>query len=497
MHNTNTHEVQQDSISAAIESRTLSAEQENALKHMTDSNQISALVGIAGAGKSYTLGAAREAWEGSGYKVIGAALSGKAAQGLQESADIKSDTIHATLKNLEKGDLQLDEKTVLVIDEAGMVGSRQTAKLIQHARESGAKLVLVGDHKQLQPIDAGGAFKAIQSKIGAAEMTENRRQKEQWAAEAANNIRSGSALKALTEYQQRGQLYINSDTREANQALVSRWNQNINDISDIKNNLILASTKKEVQALNTLARESMEEKGLLGASTQITTTTGKLEISEGDRILFNRNNKYLGVKNGTLGNVERISSTQILIKTDDGNKINLYGSDYEHVSHGYAVTTHKSQGVTVQNSFILNSGSMASSELSYVQMSRHKNEAHLFIDRQNFESQLRTELYNAEPTEKMAALAEQVAAEQQIALPGEARQDFWSCREFLNEHASNELLKKEDAELLQQVSEKLGREQEKESTLDYAQVPEPQQEQELEQQHEAEQELEMEMEMEM
>lgn len=497
MNNTTTHEVKADSIDSAIKSRTLSAEQQAALEHMTDSKQISALVGIAGAGKSYTLGAAREAWESSGYKTIGAALSGKAAQGLQESAEIKSDTIHATLKNLESGDLQLDEKTVLVIDEAGMAGSRQTAKLIQHAQESGAKLVLVGDHKQLQPIDAGGAFKAIQNKIGAAEMVENRRQKEQWAAEAANNIRSGSALKALNEYQRRGNLHIESDTQEASQNLVKTWNQNINDISDIKENLILASTKKEVRSLNELARQSMQERGMLGASAQIQTESGKLEISEGDRILFNRNNKYLGVKNGTLGHVERISSTQILIKTDDGNKINLYGSDYEHVSHGYAVTTHKSQGVTVQNSFILNSGAMASSELSYVQMSRHKNEAHLFIDRKNFENQLRTELYSAEPTERMAALAEQVAAERQIELPGEARQDFWQCREFLNEYASNELLKKEDAELLQQVSEKLGREREKESTLDYVQVPEPTQEQERQHEPEPEPELEMEMEMEM
>jgi Ti-type conjugative transfer relaxase TraA len=497
MHNSATHEVQQDSISAAIESRTLSEEQENALRHMTSSSQISALVGIAGAGKSYTLGAAREAWESSDYKVIGAALSGKAAQGLQESADIKSNTIHATLKNLETGDLTLDEKTVVVVDEAGMVGSRQTSKLMQHAQDAGAKLVLVGDHKQLQPIDAGGAFKAVQAKIGSAEMVENRRQREQWAADAANNIRNGSALKALNEYQQRDQLHIGKDTQAASQDLVNKWNQNINSISDIKENLILASTKKEVKALNELARQSMQERGMLGASTHIQTTAGKLEISEGDRILFNRNNKFLGVKNGTLGHVERISTTQILVKTDDGNMVNLYGSDYEHVSHGYAVTTHKSQGVTVQNSFILNSGAMASSELSYVQMSRHKNEAHLFIDRQNFENSLRTELYSAEPTEKMSALAEQIATERQLELPGEARQDFWSCREFLNEHASNELLKKEDAELLQQVSEKLGREREKESTLDYVQAPEPRQEQEREPEPQAEPELEMEMEMEM
>jgi len=487
MHNTTTHAVKADSIESAVKSRTLSEEQENALRHMTSNNQISALVGIAGAGKSYTLGAAREAWESSDYKVIGAALSGKAAQGLQESSDIKSDTIHATLKNLESGELKLDEKTVLVIDEAGMVGSRQTAKLIEHAQDSGAKLVLVGDHKQLQPIDAGGAFKAIQSKIGSAEMVENRRQKEQWAATAADNIRSGSALKALNEYQQRGNLHIESDTQEASQNLVNKWNQNINNISDMKENLILASTKKEVKALNELARESMQERNMLGASTHIQTEGGKLEISEGDRVLFNRNNKYLGVKNGTLGHVERISSTQILIKTDDNKMINLYGSDYEHVSHGYAVTTHKSQGVTVDNTFILNSGAMASSELSYVQMSRHKNEAHLFIDRQNFESQLRTELYSAEPTERMTALAEQIAAEKQLELSQDAKQDFWSCREFLNEHASSELLKKEDAELLQQVAQKLGREQEKESTLDYEQVQKPELEPELE--------LEMEMEM--
>jgi len=498
MNNTTTHEVKADSIDSAIKSRTLSAEQENALRHMTDSNQISALVGIAGAGKSYTLGAAREAWESSGYKTIGAALSGKAAQGLQESADIKSDTIHATLKNLESGDLKLDEKTVLIVDEAGMVGSRQTAKLIQHAQESGAKLVLVGDHKQLQPIDAGGAFKAIQNKIGAAEMVENRRQKEQWAAQAANQVRDGDTLKALSEYQKRGHLHMSQNSKEASENLINAWNNNISDTEDVKKNLIMGATRKEVAELNEIARGKMEEKKLLGASTHIQTAEhGKLEISEGDRLLFTRNNGYLGVKNGTLGQVERISSTQILVRTDNGNTLNLYGSDYDHIQRGYAVTTHKSQGDTVDNTFILNSGVMASSDLTYVQLSRQRNEAHLFIDRQNFENTLRTELYNAEPTQKMAALAGQVAAEQQIELPGEARQDFWSCREFLNEHASNELLKKEDAELLQQVSQKLGQEREKESTLDYMQAPEPKQEREPELQQEPEPELEMEMEMEM
>ena len=499
MNQTNTHEIKQNSIEAAVESRTLSAEQETALRHMTSNNQISALVGIAGAGKSYTLGAAREAWESSGYKTIGAALSGKAAQGLQESAEIKSDTIHATLKNLDSGDLKLDAKTVLVIDEAGMVGSRQTAKLIQHAQDAGAKLVLVGDHKQLQPIDAGGAFKAIQNKIWAAEMIENRRQKEQWAANAANQIRSGNALAALAEYQKRGQLHMDQNSEEASQNLVKSWNKNINNISDIKENLILASTKKEVHSLNTIARESMQERNMLGASTQIPTTTGKLEISEGDRILFNRNNKYLGVNNGTLGHVEQITATQILIKTDDGKTINLYGSDYEHVSHGYAVTTHKSQGVTVDNTFILNTGTMASSELSYVQMSRHRNEANLFIDKQNFENQLRIELQDVKPTEKMITITEQIAKEKQINLPENHKTDFWACREFLNENASKELLDKQDAQLLKQVAHKLGREQEKESTLDYRVEDEKlfkteEVEQEL---PEPEQELELELELEM
>jgi len=430
MNTTTNHQITESAIKKAIDSRTLSTEQENALRHMTRPNQISSVVGIAGAGKSYTLGAAREAWESNNYQVIGAALSGKAAQGLEESAAIKSETIHATLKKLDEGELKLTSKTVLVIDEAGMVGSRQTAKLIDYAEQSGAKLVLVGDHRQLQPIDAGGAFKAVQSKIGAVEMTENRRQKEQWAAEAANNIRNGNALEALAEYQQRGLLHIDKDINAASRNLVKNWSVNINSIADVQDNLILASTKKEVAQLNELARQKMQDKGLLGASTQIDTTVGKFEIKEGDRILFGRNNKYLGVKNGTLGHVERITSNQILIKTDAGNMVNLYGSDYEHVSHGYAVTTHKSQGVTVENSFVLSSGQMSSSELSYVQLSRHKNEAQLYT------------------------LSDNIGQALQIQSEADGQQ-------------YDNLMSDEIGDLLKDQAKHMSREREKETTLDY------------------------------
>lgn len=378
LNTTNYHPTKHAAVDAAIDSRTLSEEQEHALRHMTKNNQISCLVGIAGAGKSYTLGAANEAWSNSGYKVFGAALSGKAAEGLQDSANIKSSTIHSTLKELGEGKLKLDKKTVLVIDEAGMVGSRQTSELINHVEKSGAKLVLVGDHRQLQPIDAGGAFKAIESKVGSATMQQNRRQKEQWAAKAANDFRDGNSLKALCEYSERGLLHINDNIDRASINCVATWSKSINSTVDIKNNLMLAAKKTEVRQLNNLAREHMNKNGLLGASVNFPTAAGSLEIKEGDRLLFERNNKYLNVKNGTLGVVERITSNQILIKTDNGHSVNLYGSDYEHIKYGYAVTTHKCQGVTVDQTYVLNTGSMSSSELTYVQMSRHKNEAHLF-----------------------------------------------------------------------------------------------------------------------
>ena len=129
--------------------------------------------GAAGTGKSYVLAAAREALEADGLRVIGAALQGKTADDMQRDAGITSRTLHSLFSGVERGTITLDAKTVLVIDEAGMVGSRQMEKLLGHAQAAGARVRLVGDAWQLHAVDAGDAFRAVSREAAAANRLES------------------------------------------------------------------------------------------------------------------------------------------------------------------------------------------------------------------------------------------------------------------------------------------------------------------------------------
>lgn len=368
-----------EDVERVIIEKTLSGEQAAALRQLAGPGQLACLVGVAGAGKSYTLGAARETWEGAGLRVLGCALGGKAAAGLQDGAGIVSTTIHGLLRDIEEGKQALDPATVLVVDEAGMVGSRQTARLVELAAESGTKLVLVGDHHQLQAIDAGAAFRGIVGAVGAAEMLENRRQRDSWAIDAAKAVRDGDALAALAAYHEHGLLHRSENPQQAAEAMAADWGRAVKNSADLPNHLMLAATRAEVVELNRLAREQLAQRGLLGSSAQLPSGSGQLEVREGDRLIFLRNNNKLDVKNGTLGTITEITERKIVVRTDNGREINLKNSDYEHLAYGYAVTTHKAQGVTVDHSYVLASNNMSGKELAYVQLSRHRDSAHIFI----------------------------------------------------------------------------------------------------------------------
>ena len=202
---------------------TLSGEQQAALRHVTAPRDLGLVIGYAGSGKSAMLGVAREAWEAQGYTVRGAALSGIAAENLEQGSGIASRTIASLEHQWGRGRDQLGAGDVLVIDEAGMIGSRQMERLATAAAEAGAKLVLVGDAQQLQAIEAGAAFRLLTEQHGACEISAVRRQHEDWQRDATRELATGRTGEALARYDQAGMVHA-ADTREAAAgALIERW----------------------------------------------------------------------------------------------------------------------------------------------------------------------------------------------------------------------------------------------------------------------------------
>ena len=362
----------------------LSEEQAQAVRHITQvSGGVACVRGLAGTGKSFMLGRAREAWEAAGFVVLGCALAGKAADGLQKGSGIKSQTLHSLLAELDAGSRVLTESSIIVLDEAGMVGTRQLHRLLQHVNQSGSKLVMVGDHQQLQPIDAGGLFRRISDDVGYATLSDIRRQNDESDRETIKRLISGDAINTIQRLSDAGQLRVERDDQVA-RTMVADWLANRDPLRPGES-LMLAGTRAEVGQLNRLARQQLAEKGLLHSELTIITERGEREFSIGDRIIFGRNSRQMGVKNGLLGTLEswhldpRGGNLEMTIRLDTGAAVIFNPGEYGHLDHGYAMSVHKSQGVTADNVSVLISESMTDQEWSYVAVSRHRERLRVFV----------------------------------------------------------------------------------------------------------------------
>lgn len=351
------HEVDDDARQAALaraEARglVLSGEQADALGHITDGRDLGVVVGHAGTGKSAMLGVARDAWEAAGYEVRGTALSGIAAEKLESGSGIASRTIASLEHGWQQGRDGLTTRDLLVIDEAGMVGTRQLERVLSHAAEAGAKVVLVGDPQQLQAIEAGAAFRSIHERHGGAEIGEIRRQLEDWQRDATRNLANGKTGNALEAYRSHGMVHEAQTREQARGDLIERWDRD-RQASPDKSRIILTHTNDEVRALNEGARERMREARDLGEDVGVTVERGERNFASGDRVMFLQNERGLGVKNGTLGNIEQVSAQSMTVRTDDGRSVAFDLRDYNRIDHGYAATIHKAQGVTVDRTHVL------------------------------------------------------------------------------------------------------------------------------------------------
>ncbi|AYC99603.1 Ti-type conjugative transfer relaxase TraA [Neorhizobium sp. NCHU2750] len=374
----------------------LSQEQRAAVEHITGPEQIAAVLGFAGAGKSTILAAARDAWERQGYRVHGAALAGKAAEGLEESSGIASRTLASWDYGWQRGRAELGQQDIFVIDEAGMVSSRQLAMFVGEVQAKGAKLVLVGDHEQLQAIGAGSPFRAIVEQVGAVELSEIRRQKQEWQREASTAFATHRTKEGLEKYAERGDVRFLADRDAARAELVADYLADL-DQHPAGSRIALAHRRVDVRAINADIREALQENGQLargegeqlrqdnklGAERIYQTNDGKRSFAPGDRIVLLENNRDLGVKNGMLGTVLAVEPDAIQIQLD-GNGLNrtrdvtLPIKSYQAFDHGYATTIHKSQGATVDRAFVMASATM-DRHLTYVAMTRHRDEVRLYV----------------------------------------------------------------------------------------------------------------------
>ncbi|WEZ86216.1 Ti-type conjugative transfer relaxase TraA (plasmid) [Rhizobium sp. 32-5/1] len=378
------HGVSQAVIEATFVRHTrLSHEQRTAIEHVAGSARIAAVVGRAGAGKTTMMKAAREAWELAGYRVVGGALAGKAAEGLEKEAGIQSRTLASWELRWKKNRDTLDAKTVFVMDEAGMVASRQMAGFVEAVVKSGAKLVLIGDPEQLQPIEAGAAFRAIADRVGYAELETIYRQRDDWMRKASLDLARGRVGDALAAYRLEGRVLGSELKAQAVEHLIADWNR---DYDPAKSMLMLAHLRRDVRILNVLAREKLVERGILSEGHVFKTADGIRHFDAGDQIVFLKNEGALGVKNGMIGRVVEAAPNRISVVVGEGDQrrqVSVEQRFYTNLDHGYATTVHKSQGATVDRVKVLASLSL-DRHLTYVAMTRHREDLTLYYGRRSF-----------------------------------------------------------------------------------------------------------------
>ena len=394
----------------------LDGEQADGVRQLLGSgNGLDLVIGQAGTGKSTMLGAARVGWESAGYEVIGTAIASRTAAELQASTGIESTTMARLLIDLERGDTTLTRHHVIVVDEASLVGSRTLDRLQRQVDGAQAKLVLVGDNRQLSSIDAGGALRSLSKTMAGhiVELTTNRRQSEvdqEWERQALLQLRNGDIAPAIAAYAAHDRIAITDDVVAARQQLIERWWS----VQATATTAIMAVTRADVAALNEMARQRRREAGELGAEFRL--ASGK-EFAVGDRIAFEKNARArlvspdpgrtastVAIRNGTFATVVAVPGNradspatregdELLIQGDvsqgrraealvvelaSGQHVTL-SPQYldESTSLGYALTVFRSQGITVDQAFLLGNDTLFQ-EAGYTALSRGRLSNHLY-----------------------------------------------------------------------------------------------------------------------
>ena len=395
-------QVSTDTMEKAIAGKPLmDQEQVEAMKKLiSQSSSIRLMQGVAGAGKSFTLDAVRDAFELSGYRVVGAALSGIAKENLAQGAKIEARTIASYLYQFDAESklssslpgerktphAKLDKNTVLIVDEAGMLDSKTMARVLSAVVKAKATIILVGDDKQLQPIGAGGPFHFLKGKIEGSNLTKNRRQTQEADRQALTEIRSGNAAKAMADYVERKLVSVLPTRIEAAMRVVREMITS-GGAEKPKEHVVFTETRKEASYINKKIQQARLEQGFLDPASTIQNLAAT--YYRGDRVLFAKADKLRGIENGYKATVISTDATnrtmRVELDTPKKGLPSIVQVSFDQLSAsdiqlGYASTTHKGQGSTALNSYVLLGGGMTNLNMAYTQLSRAKHKTKLFLD---------------------------------------------------------------------------------------------------------------------
>lgn len=357
----------------------LSEEQATAVIQMTQSgNGIDVLTAPAGAGKTFAFAAARDAWERSGHRVIGAAHTGVAADELAMAAGIPSTTIARLLIAIDRGEPGgLDDRTVLVIDEAGTAGTRDLARLLDEVQRTGAKAALVGDPKQLPEIAAGGLFAALTQGLPVLELKDNRRQQHEWEIEALRQLRDGNTTHALHAYLRHDRITVGYDAHHTKTLLLGDWWASTVRGDDA---VMLAGRRADVAELNICGHVRAEAAGYLDGPT---LEVGGVPMRAGDKVMMLRNDTRIGIRNGNRGVILDVDPDQRTMRVRlPRGEVDLPTRylDAGNVGLAYAITVNKAHGMTCDATMML-ADDLLYRELAYEAMSRGRKENRIYMSR--------------------------------------------------------------------------------------------------------------------
>ncbi len=367
------------------------SQQQEALSHLVLApGGMRVLAGRAGTGKSYVLGKVATISQASGVEVIGLAPTHKAKCALEEVGYKNSYTVKGFLFKLYNNRITLATNSLIVVDEAAMVGNDDYGELLRVAASHSCNVILSGDERQLSSINRGGMFTSFAKSLGCYELSDIRRQKVGWGKEVASAFARGDTKVGLEVLLAQQRLLSSANKIAAIEALLHKWHGSEERLDD---KLIIAIKNSDVDIINAGARALLKSAGALSGIEYVVKNQDNHDkdnnnknnnspsFMAGDRIVFKKSNKALGVNNGDFASLQSLNPTSFKAKLDNGKDIEFNPNEFSDFKHGYASTIYKAQGASIKDVYVFHDG-FSTNRNTYVAMSRHVKDLHVFTHKE-------------------------------------------------------------------------------------------------------------------